>query len=313
MKRYTEAQAKWIKDNAGAKTWENFHAFADAFNSEFQDTRTVDSLQSYMLRRDIKFVTKNRLTKEQSEWIKDNAQVIQWKSMKHFTDTFNALFGTDKSVKIMVSYLSRNGIQVRTKTKTSSYTDEMDDWLVKNFDRYGCDFVKLAEDFNARFKTDYSSCRIAKHCQRGLKIHTPKEKSKAKNKGQFQPGKTNKRGLPVGTIRYNSDNRPFIKVLESDGQSGMLSGKGHNYKEPWWMPLQKKIWQDHFGEVPEGFEVVSLNGNPNDTGIKNIGLIDRRGKAVMAKKGWWSENSVITGNGVRWCNLYYTAKDNDVL
>lgn len=201
----------------------------------------------------------------------------------------------------------------------------MDDWLVRHFNDYDLDFVSMANDFNAIFNTNYSNVRIAKHCERGLKIHEPRKKCGNKeiksagenqftNKGQFQTGKTNNRGLPVGTIRYNSDGRPFIKVLENDGRSGKLSGrKGHNYKEPWWMPLQKKIWVDHYGEVPDGYVVISLNGNPNDTDIKNIGIIDKRGTAVMAKKGWWTDNTVITADGAQWCNLYYTAKDNNAL
>lgn len=64
--------------------------------------------------------------------------------------------------------------------------------------------------------------------------------------------------------------------------------------------------------MPEGYVVISLNGNPNDTDIKNIGIVDKRGTARMAKSGWWTDNSVITGDGAQWCNLYYTAKDNGI-
>lgn len=310
MKRYTAEQAEWIICNAEAKAWENARAFADAFNAQFKDDRTVSSLLSYMQKRKIEFRSENRLTKEQADWIAENVQTIEWRNTKHFTDTFNALFGTSKTAGTMNSYLFKNGLHIRSKKTTHKYTQEMNEWLVEQYPKYNYDFVKMAEDFNAKFGTDYSNCRIAKYCERNLRIHEPRKKKHATNKGMFKEGKPNNRGLPVGTIRYNSDGRPFIKVLESDGHSKAMSNyKGHNYKEPWWMPLQKKIWVDHHGEVPNGFEVVSLNGNPNDTDIKNIGIIDRRGKAVMAKKGWWTDNRVITGDGVMWCNLYYTAKD----
>lgn len=313
MKKYTTRQASWIKENASAKAWENAHAFAEAFNAQFGDERTVGSLLSYMQKRGIKFFSENKMTSEQMAWIEDNVQIIEWRNTKHFTDTFNALFGTHKSAEAMNSYLFNNGLHIRSKRTTCHYTDEMDKWLVEKFPDYDYDFAQMAKDFNEKFGTDYSNCRIAKHCERGLKIHKPREKeSQFKNKGQFKKGVTNNRGLPVGTIRYNSDGRPFIKVLESDGKSKGDS-RGHNYREPWWMPLQKKIWIDHFGDVPQGYEVVSLNGDPNDTDIRNIGIIDRRGKAVMAKKGWWTDNRFITGDGVQWCNLYYTAKDSGVV
>lgn len=256
----------------------------------------------------------SRIPKEQEIWIRENARIIEWKNTKHFTDTFNAIFGTDKTATGMNCYLNRNGLQLLSEKTAVHYTDEMKAWLVDNYDKYGCDFVSMAIDFNKTFGVAYSNARLRKYCEQNLKIHKPRKKRRSRNKGQFQKGVTNGRGLPIGTIRYNSDGRPFIKVLESDGKSKSSSRyKGHNYKEPWWMPLQKKIWIDHYGEVPEGYRVVSLNGNPCDTDIKNIGVIDVRGTARMAKNGWWTDNSVITGDGVQWCNLFYTAKDNGVV
>lgn len=252
-------------------------------------------------------------TAEQSAWIKENVRAIEWRNTKHFADTFNALFGTEKKTQAINCYLNRNGMQLLTKKTAEYYTSEMDEWLVYNYNRFNGNFVELADHFNSRFGTDYSNCRLMKRCERTLKIHKPKSKKNMKNSGKFKADVSNGRGLPIGTIRYNSDGRPFIKVLESDGKSGSSRCRGHNYREPWWMPLQKKIWIDHYGEVPEGYRVVSLNGNPEDTDIKNIGLIDVRGTAVMSKKGWWTDNTVITADGVQWCNLYYTAKDNGVV
>ena len=323
--KYTKEQAEWIKANASAKVWDNFPAFVETFNERFNETRSESALNTYMTRRKIEFTSTNgRWTKEQRQWVQDNVQAIEWRNTKHFADTFNAIFGTNKSKGTMNVYLNKNGLRIRSNHTQEHYTNEMNEWLVDNFEKYNRDFVSLAKDFNDAFGTDYSNCRLAKHCQNKLKIHKPNKKeawrksktprTKYTNKGQFKKGETNNRGLPVGTIRYNSDGRPFIKVRESDGRDGMLDErKGHNYKEPWWMPLQKKIWIDHFGEVPEGYRIVSLNGNSADTNIENIGLIDIRGTAVMAKKGWWTENRVITGDGVQWCNLYYLAKDKGVI
>lgn len=59
--------------------------------------------------------------------------------------------------------------------------------------------------------------------------------------------------------------------------------------------------------------MVSLDGDRNNLDIKNLNCIDRRGTAIMAKNKWWTENKVITANGVRWCNLYCVAKDKGVV
>ena len=98
-----------------------------------------------------------------------------------------------------------------------------------------------------------------------------------------------------------------------NGNSRADKDNCHSYKEPFWKPLQKKVWEDHYGDVPEGYVVCSLNGNLCDTDINNIGIIDRRGTAMLGKNQWWTDNRVLTANGVQWCNLYMTAKDNGVL
>lgn len=270
-----------------------------------------------------------RFTDEQKQWIYDNVRAIEWKNQKHFTDVFNAIFGTDKSVANMNQWLYKHKLSIRSYRTVDHYTEDMKDWLKDNCGNYNRDFVKMARDFNKLFGTDYSNCRLAKYCERRLGIYKPMPKQRVQrvqrvriehahtgnvlNRGTFKRGHTRTVQLPIGTIRYNSDGRPFIKVLMSNGETGQLSGRrGHNYKEPWWKPLQKKIWEDHYGEVPEGYVVCSLNGDPNDTDIRNIGIIDKRGTAIMAKKGWWTDNRVITGDGAQWCNLYYTAKDKGI-
>lgn len=258
----------------------------------------------------------HRYTAEQINWIKENLNNGVFRNQKHFTDVFNAIFGTDVKWQNMNQLLYRHGWSVKTKHNTNQWTEEQDKWLIKNYEKYDRDFVSMAEDFNTNFNSDKSACCITKHCERSLGIHKPQKKKGTINKGCFKSGEQNMWGknrqeLPVGTIRYNSDGRPFIKVKLCEGQNTHKGG-GHNYKEPWWKPLQKKIWEDHYGEVPKGFIVCSLNGDPNDTDINHIGLIDKRGTARMAKFGWWGmDNLILTKNAVTWCNLYYAEKDSE--
>lgn len=122
MKGYTSEQIQWLKDNAEAKAWGSLHAFADAFNSRFDDNKTSVAISSYMQKHNIKFCSENRLPKKQKEWIAENARAIEWRNTKHFTDTFNALFGTNKTKNMMNEYLHRNGIQIRSRRTIGSYT-----------------------------------------------------------------------------------------------------------------------------------------------------------------------------------------------
>ena len=251
----------------------------------------------------------HRFTDEELKWIKDNLDVGVFKNQKHFTDVFNALFNTNVSQQSMNNMLFRRKWSVKTKHNTSQWTDEMTSWLKETYPNCNYDFVNLARDFNSVFNTNKSASCITKYLER-LEVHTPRPKKGQINKTTFKPRTPHTKELPIGTIRYNSDGRPFIKVKLCEGQN--VHRNGHNYKEPWWKPLQKKIWEDAYGELPEGYVVCSLNGNPNDTNIENIGIVDKRGTAVMAKKGWWTDNRVITADATRWCNLYYIAKDRGI-
>lgn len=313
--RYTEEHINWIRLSQGQE-WKNMKAFTDAFNLKFGLRQSATALSSAMKKRGIILNSKCNngfYTQEQKEWIVKNLNIIEWKNQKHFTDTFNALFGTHKTVCAMNTYLFKNGLNVKTVGNTNHWTSEMDAWLKNHYAEYDCYFVKMAKDFNAVFGTDKSGCCIAKHLEREG-IHKPSPKRSGRNRGMFQKGAPSKKGeLPLGTIRYNSDGRPFIKVKMCNGEAAHEKNGCHNYREPWWKPLQKKIWEDHYGEVPDGYVVCTLSCDPNDTDVNHIGIIDKRGTARMAKNDWWGiDNVQIKKTAVQWCNLFYVAQDHEV-
>lgn len=258
-------------------------------------------------------------TEEMQKWILDNADTGVFKSQKNFTDVFNAIHGTSISYQAMRTHLYRHGIIVKTKHNTSAYTEEMNNWLMSKYPEYDNNWVALAKNFNSEFCTDFTPSRLCKHCEKGLKIHKPKSKKGQLNKGTFVKGKrgiSTDRQLPLGTIRtYTSQTSKIlvIKVKLTDGDSGTVSGRGHNYKRPWWIPLKEKVWVDAYGEIPEGFSVIQLDRDYKNCNLDNLALADKRGLAIMMNQKWWSDNKKFNATGIQWCNLYMTAKDNAVL
>lgn len=258
-------------------------------------------------------------TDEMQKWIVDNADTGAFKSQKNFTDVFNAIHGTNISYQAMNTHLFRWGIIVKTKHNTPAYTEEMNSWLIDNYPKYNNNWIALAKDFNLKFCTDFTSTRLCKYCERGLKIHTPKPKRDNVNAGTFQKGNrctSTDRQAPIGTIRIYTSNTSkilYIKVKLADGDSGMLRGGGHNYKRPWWIPLKEKVWIDAHGEIPDGCSVIQLDRDYKNCNLDNLALADKRGLAIMMSHKWWTENSKFNATGIQWCNLYMTAKDNGVL
>lgn len=265
--------------------------------------------------------TPRKYTKEMQDWIIENSNVMVYRSLHHFVDLFNAIWDADVTYQQMTTYLSRHKIQVTTNQTVDHYTEEQNQWICDNYANYDNDWVMFAKDFNEHFgRTDMTNCRLAKHCERRLKIHKPKEKKGQVNRGTFVKGNksgSTTRQCPVGTIRTYSTGKsksPWIKVKLCEGDSGLLLDNHHchNMKRPWWMPLKDKVWIDHYGDIPEGYCVTVLDRDQFNCNIENLALIDRRGTGIMASHDWWSDNSKFTQIAIDWCNLYMTAKDKGV-
>lgn len=311
---YTDEQKHWLMYHSQSQRWANIREFCNAFNKQFGLDIEFKSLDCYIRRHGISVNADSKdalYTEEQVRWIESNLSNGLFDDLKHFVDTFNAIFNENKGYNTISCYLYKNGLSLQTKRNRRKYTDEQIEWLKRNSGKYDT-FKDCVDDFNNLFGTEHSYERLRSYCISNGWCKSGSKKDA--NRGQFKQGGTHQKECPIGTIKYQN-NKPYIKVMMCNGKSRAESkdNQHHGLKEPFWKPLQKKIWEDHYGEVPKGFIVCSLNGNREDTDIRNIGIIDKRYTGVMGSHGWWTENSVITGDGVQWCNLYAVAKDHSVL
>ena len=122
------------------------------------------------------------------------------------------------------------------------FTTEQEEWLRGNYYLVST-YQELTELFNDRFGTNRKRTQIAEKCTKRLRL-----------KGMPNPttyGKKQKEQLPIGSIR-KSQTGTYIKVLDSDNVN--ISG----YSEPYWLPLQKKLFQDVYGEIEPGKMVCFL-------------------------------------------------------
>lgn len=174
--------------------------------------------------------------------------------------------------------------------KKIHFTKNEEYWLQTNYERYGT-YKELTEAFNKFFNKDKALTAIREKCTKRLGL-----------KGMINPTaykKGNiKEQLPIGTIR-KCKNGTYIKVMDS--KYAYQSG----YTEPYWLPLQKKIWMDNYGEVPKGKMIIFLDGNIENVNIDNLYCIDRKISAVIASHGWYSNNRELTLTAIKWCELYY--------
>ena len=169
------------------------------------------------------------------------------------------------------------------------YTAEQEEWLRKHYHSVSS-YKMLVDLFNEHFKVSRTREQIREKCNKNLCL-----------KGMPNPtiyGRKDKEQLPVGTIR-KSQVGTYIKVLDSQNVNST------GYQEPYWLPLQKKIYQDKYGEIPKGQMVCFLDGNPTNFDIDNLYCIDRKISAIMSKNRWWSKSREHTLTAIKWCELYY--------
>ena len=66
------------------------------------------------------------------------------------------------------------------------------------------------------------------------------------------------------------------------------------------------------GPIPEGCLIVHLDGNQTNCELENLYCITPQMRAVMNRNGWLTKDPVLTLTAIRWCELFYTMKEEGV-
>ena len=178
--------------------------------------------------------------------------------------------------------------------KTYHFTPEQEAWLIQSYHNV-TSYDELTDIFNHTFGLNRTKSSIREKCNKRLGLNGMPNPSKY---GQKQKGQ-----LPIGTIR-KSQNATYIKV--EDVPSGVCFT---GYKEPYWIPLQKKIYQDAYGKISQGHMVCFLDRNSDNFDLDNLYCIDRKISAIMSKNGWWNDTRELTLAAIKWCELHYAIKN----
>ena len=69
------------------------------------------------------------------------------------------------------------------------------------------------------------------------------------------------------------------------------------------------MWEEHYGPIPDGMNVVFLDGNRRNCSIENLTLVSKQENAVMNKKGLRSEDPEATRAGITTAKLTLAIAD----
>lgn len=190
------------------------------------------------------------------------------------------------------------------------FTDDIKQYISENYK--GCRYKDLANKINQVFNTVLTETQVANFCCRnGFNNGCPRggEETRFKKgnvswlKGkhianvhpnfkahQFKKGNIPPNAKPIGTEIISKDGYVYVRV-ECRGTT--KSGKHITF-----IPKHHFIWEQKYGEIPEGYKLIFLDGNKENFDISNFMLVSDAENLEMIRSDLRSTNSDITKAGV---------------
>ena len=244
------------------------------------------------------------MNKEQETYIIANFDSM---SVEALRKRFNEMYGTAYKTTAFHYHTKRLGLG---KHIEHQYTKEEDSFLKENSPLMSRE--ELTRAFNERFGTNIKVSTINVRClSRGWtassngqfkKGGVPWQKSVSKDYWLSQlRAADNAHKFPKGNIPHNT--RPM--GAERISYKGELLIK----TEVGWKAKRQLAWEKHYGDVPKGMRVISVNGDMNDTNIENLRLIDNNTQLMLMTNNWNKSGSEIFDAGVMYAKLYFLLKE----
>ena len=187
----------------------------------------------------------------------------------------------------------------------------------------GVSSAEMAEMVNKKFGTEFTRAKMKNfrnryHINSGLtgwfpKGNTPANKGKkleefigeerakeAKKKmsaSWFKKGNHAVNEMPLGTVKVNKEGYKLIKV----SMTGPMWDR--------WKLLQRVVWEEHNGPIPEGMIVIFKDSNKLNCNIDNLLLISRREHQRLNREKLRSEDPNLTETGLELVRLRNAIKD----
>lgn len=205
-----------------------------------------------------------RINKKELEYIKTNGPLY---SVKELQELFNKTFNKDVSHMFIWQTLTRNGIPFKIEL---NYSEEEREFIKNNL---SLTYKELALQFNLRFNKSVNH-KTLKAYVRSKNLEKPKGRGKRLS---YTVG--NNRKYPIGSeLLRNDSGFIYVKVNDTSDHQGI-----NFLRPPDWKLKHHLIYEQHYGPIPKGHDVVFLNNNKQDFDISNLRLIPRRVRLIVSK------------------------------
>ena len=201
----------------------------------------------------------NRTIEWDVQWFDSNFD--KYATMREVMESYNKDHGTNHPYKTVVGFLNRNGFRKCNLSK------EQDEFLRENYPKYGG--KKTTALFNEKFNTNKTWSQIRSLCHnRGLRIEDKDIRNQCSHtRGcKYEIGETSKGGC-----------EEYVKVSDTK-----------------WIRACVHIYEQVYGNIPDGYIVIHLDGDKSNNDPNNLEAIPRRFGAKMMRNKLWTHNAVLT-------------------
>lgn len=211
-----------------------------------------------------------------------------------------------------------------------------DDWILKHyeeFNRYG----DLAKAYNEEFNENLKRRTIERHCKNALLLKSYRElngynyshqemefirnyypdhgaeKTSKEFYKRFGRNKTPDCIIHIAN-HYNIHlNEGTFKKLcsKANEQRAIPIGEIHIYRGRAYIKTEnglklasRVVWEKEKGKIPNGYNVIHLDGDPTNCDISNLFLLSQKDAGIVNVMGIQSGNPELVKLAILWCKLY---------
>ena len=191
------------------------------------------------------------------------------------------------------------------------YTKEVIDYILENYK--GKSLIELADLVNKKFNLNInndnlSNLKSALRIRKGIILeparndgcikkgnipknkgktwdeYMPKEAQEKSRKTTFKKGNIPPNRREIGEERITKDGYIEMKV-----QDGCLNDN--------WVYKHRRIYEQHYGKIPEGYNIIFLDGNKKNCNINNLKAVSKAEDLIMNNNKLFSTDKDITYSG----------------
>ena len=247
-------------------------------------------------------------TKEQEDYL---TKIYYHKSNNEIVELINKKFDTNYTKTAVQCKKEKLGLKSEYKEQPKKWTEEIINFMIENYE--GKDNIELAKMLNEKFGLNTNNDRVCNvkanlKRRRGIDLTTninrgcyrkgisPSNKGKKWSEYMSEEGQANSRkttfkkgNIPpnrseIGQERTTQDGYTEVKI-----QDGALNKN--------WVLKHRYIYEQHYGKIPDGYNVMFADKNRQNFDIDNLILVSKHEDLIMNNKKLIYEDKELTKSG----------------